>query len=399
MLYASKLRGVSTRQSMNVSCRRQNPHVKSCKSRALSSLDASLEPLAGTTPGSSIPWLFIAQVALGLPTALWAYKCLVLVIAQRKIIYLPYVPLGSRTQTLQDYRNAPQTARELSKLVCHKITAPSNAPTRWLRRPVTLQGLQVSYETTAERDPDLVVVYLQGNAGTPLVRMPVFRRILSRPQQQKASSERHGASVTIQAFAPRSYWLSTRATPTEHGILNDFAAAVRYARTRFPDANIVIYGHSLGAAAAIKLALEDVDLRRTVKGFIIENPLPSIPFMVRALYPQKWLPYHYLGRFAFDRWDARGALAAANADNLPPSLWIRSGRDEIIPAATSDGTDAVASMFADWQRCSPPQSRSTWLQVKDALHDNAFESRSWSDHVDIFLESIAQGSKIINKHV
>ncbi|KAK4047796.1 hypothetical protein OIV83_005138 [Microbotryomycetes sp. JL201] len=354
------------------------------RSRALSSLDASFEPLAGTTAGSSIPWLFIAQLALGLPTILWTYKCAVLVMFQRKIMYLPYVPLGSRKQTLDELSQSPHASTELAKLVCHQIATPSPAPTRWLRRPVELQGLRVAHEALGDREPQAVIVYLQGNAGTPLLRLPLFRRLLLNAQKEQGLG--HGSKSVILAFAPRSYWLSTRATPTETSILEDYSAAIKYARDRYPNAHITLYGHSLGGAAAIRLVLSRVDIKHSVGSLIIENPLPSIPYMVRALYPQKWLPYHYLGGFAFDRWDARGELAAYNNSDLPPALWIRSGKDEIIP--TWNG-DPVLSMFKDWQRCSRPADASAWLDIPDALHDTAFLSRSWNDRLAHFLNIVS----------
>jgi hypothetical protein len=129
--------------------------------------------------------------------------------------------------------------------------------------------------------------------------------------------------------------------------------------------------------------------------------------MVRSLYPQKWLPYHWLGPFAFDKWDAIGRLRRLASSSPPscspapssvaviPSLWIRSGRDEIIP---HDSEDGVKSMFADWVRATsssnPPDgaegSRSRWVEVEGALHDTAYLEGRWRDEVKGFLEEVAR---------
>ncbi|GAA5894926.1 uncharacterized protein JCM6883_002258 [Sporobolomyces salmoneus] len=60
----------------------------------------SNEPLAGTVGGDGVPILFLFEVIVGLPTVLWIYKCLMLVAMQRKIIYLPSVPPGTRHESL-----------------------------------------------------------------------------------------------------------------------------------------------------------------------------------------------------------------------------------------------------------------------------------------------------------
>lgn len=164
-------------------------------------------------------------------------------------------------------------------------------------------------------------------------------------------------------------------------------------------------------------------------GLILENPLPSIPYMVRALYPQRWLPYHYLGPFAFDRWDAISAIdqlaqrcdgQVAAAEPLPPTLWIRSGRDEIIPHGAGDG---VKRMYAGWASASgeaalvthngtdphhdqaPPRSvgearlrqveerrhglaEARWVNIPHALHDTAYMEKRWRDEIRRFVDMV-----------
>lgn len=237
--------------------------------------------------------------------------------------------------------------------------------------------------------------------------------------------------LAVIAFAPRSFWLSTRTTPTESSVLADYRAALEYARERHgPTARYVLYGHSLGGAASVllldKLPSPPFNSRRApdsisrphsdtaeprIAGLILENPLPSIPYMVKALYPQKWLPYHYLGFAAFDRWDAIGRLRSlANdrrskaAEKVVPSLWIRSGRDEIIPTGEEDG---VKEMYESWKKVAEGDQalngrdgrNARWVDVDGALHDTAYLERKWRDEVRSFLVDVAsQQDGEIEKH-
>lgn len=272
-----------------------------------------------------------------------------------------------------------------------------------------------------------------GNAGTPLLRAPLFRQLLRALPHPRLNSPSKtvsppSADITIFAFAPRSFWLSTSSTPTENTVLADYAAAFAYARRKFgDDAAYVLYGHSLGGAAAV-LLLEKLQQRpltststaaptssptpappSLVNGLILENPLPSIPYMVRALYPQRWLPYHWLGPFAFDKWDAIGRLRSlASSAFAPsfskrlssspslsfappttftlPSLWIRSSKDEIIPHGSEDG---VRLMHSDWVELAG-KSRTEWVDVEGALHDTAYTEGKWRTSVKGFLEEVGR---------
>lgn len=311
---------------------------------------------------------------------------------------------------------------------------------------------------TLARQVSLADCASTGNAGTPLLRAPLFRSLLRDPVPPRAASASSSPPlpplVTLLAIAPRTFWRSTRTTPTEPGVLADYAAALSHAyATHGPSARYVLYGHSLGGAAAVLLleqlyqapfapsscspdysaaatsphkALDKASTSRrvqdirapdraaslpTISGVILENPLPSIPHMVRALYPQRWLPYHYLGPFALDKWDALGRLergaapSAASASSAararaPDSLWIRSGRDEIIPGGEDDG---VRRMYDAWVRATQPVhsaregqvedeavgSRAKWVDMVGALHDTAYLERRWRDEIRSFLVDVA----------
>lgn len=368
----------------------------------------SNEPLAGTDGIGGPPWLFLLQVAVGLPFALWFYKvclllffdpdfsfrelipsgqnqCLLLVLLQRRIIYLPSVPPFTRSETLSP--PSPERSSQLSGLNWDVIDINSPGKSRWTRTPIQLKALKMSGPKPTfpvSKSPEttgIVILYLQGNAGTPLLRIPLFRSLLL-----PSTSVPSNRDLTIIAPAPRSFWLSTRTPPTENGVMEDYKAALEYVHSTFPQKKIVLFGHSLGGAAALLLAkeLETTNALSTEKsnvvGMILENPLPSIPYMVRSLYPQRWLPYHYLGPFAFDTWDAISASTAKNSSIK--TLWIKSGKDEIISG------DGVREMFERYGE----DGGKTWILIENALHDTAWSDRRWKIAVHAFLDDVQQGN-------
>ena len=119
--------------------------------------------------------------------------------------------------------------------------------------------------------------------------------------------------------------------------------------------------------------------------------------MVRALYPQRWLPYRYLGPFVRDKWDARAA-AAEIAHKLPQDLARRtmvlvSERDEVVPPVmgreifdvlrgSRDMTNEKGeAAVADGRR--EPLGR--FVVLEGALHEDAWRYRDWSGAMKQYL--------------
>lgn len=95
----------------------------------------------------------------------------------------------------------------------------------------------------------------------------------------------------------------------------------------------MLWGQSLGAGVAIAAAIADSRLMKpnaeedvmraetAIQGLVLETPFTSIRAMLLALYPQKWLPYSYLGLFLRNRWDSAAALRRIGSVTYqPPSL-------------------------------------------------------------------------------
>ncbi|KAH9978356.1 hypothetical protein BJV74DRAFT_780759 [Russula compacta] len=263
-------------------------------------------------------WLLLSAF-VGLPMALWAYK-----------VRSRYTPKGIHIEELSIPSSQPNTVR-LSTLL--------------LRR-----------RDVASSSPEHVVIYFQGNAGNPLHRLPVFATLLNAVP-----------SLTILAPAPRSYWTSSAARPTQAGLTADYAADNGVPNSPAP----------------------------AIHGLVLENAFTSVPDMLRALYPQRWLPYRYLGPFVRDRWDARAAAATTAHTFLRGlachAMVLVSERDEVVPhrwgGKYSDGAGAVVRPGAG--RTREPLGRLVVLE--GALHEDAWRHRDWSRVMKQYLEDLRRG--------
>jgi fermentation-respiration switch protein FrsA (DUF1100 family) len=86
-------------------------------------------------------------------------------------------------------------------------------------------------------------------------------------------------------------------------------------------ARLVYFGESLGAAVALRLAVE-----RPPAALVLRSPFASLAEVGRLHYP--WLPVSLLLADRFDAAGRAGRLAA-------PLLVVAGGRDRIVPPAHS----------------------------------------------------------------
>ncbi|KAG8719539.1 hypothetical protein FRC09_010977 [Ceratobasidium sp. 395] len=249
--------------------------------------------------------------------------------------------------------------------------------------------------------PPLIIMYLQGNAGNPLHRIPIFRLLVN------LLDDRPDLDILVVAVAPRSYWKSTNKAPSELGILSDYRATLDWISSSYPSSPIVLYGHSIGGSIAVKL-LSSIDTTPPssprVEGLVIENAFTSVPDMVRSLYPSRWLPYCYLGPLVWDRWDALAALRRPNGlfhpDTgtphsmgvsvlqrvvlSPPSILVlNSENDELVPPQMGERLFEAASATCSTSKYLPER---TIIQL--ALHDDAFTKRQWRNAMGGYLQKV-----------
>ncbi|MFC6672211.1 alpha/beta hydrolase [Marinobacterium aestuariivivens] len=149
------------------------------------------------------------------------------------------------------------------------------------------------------------LLFLHGNAGN-----------ISHRLDSLALFHELGLSVLIIDY--RGYGRSS-GSPNERGLYRDGEAALAYllGRLNVPASKILLFGRSLGAAVAARLAS-----RHSVGGLILESAFTSATDMAAELYP--WLPARLLVRY---RYDTARYLQGVTA----PVLIIHSRDDEIVP--------------------------------------------------------------------
>ena len=124
--------------------------------------------------------------------------------------------------------------------------------------------------------------------------------------------------VNILELDYRGYGKS-EGSPEEAGVYRDASAAYDYLveTRRFEPGNIIIYGHSLGGAAAVDLAS-----RRECGGLIVQSSFSSVKEMARRILRIPWLEYVLKTRF-----DSFEKIRRVRA----PILIVHGTLDEVIP--------------------------------------------------------------------
>jgi len=153
------------------------------------------------------------------------------------------------------------------------------------------------------------VLVLPGNAGNRADRAPLATALA-----------RAGLSVLLMDY--RGYG-GNPGRPTEQGLAADARAAQAWLASRPEVAadRIVYLGESLGAAVALRLALE-----RRPAALVLRSPFTSLTDVGRLHYP--YLPVRLLLAERYGSIELVGRLAA-------PLLVVAGGHDRTIPAAQS----------------------------------------------------------------
>jgi len=197
-----------------------------------------------------------------------------------------------------------------------------------------------------------VLLFFHGNAGNISHRLDSIRQFQDL-----------GLSVFIIDY--RGYGQSEGRT-TEKGIYRDADAAWRYLTESrgVVASDIVIFGRSLGASVASRLAIQHQPL-----ALILESSFTSVPDIAQDLYP--WLPVRWLSR-----------LSHATLDHVRdvhcPVLVVHSRDDEIIPFHHGEAIFASAN---------EPR---TLLAIR-GTHNDAFlrDERNYIEGLRAFLSGLS----------
>jgi fermentation-respiration switch protein FrsA (DUF1100 family) len=226
----------------------------------------------------------ILPVGLFALTPLWA--------GQRRMIYFPLREVP------------PPSAVGLDSAVAVVITTEDGV------------NLHAWFVPSRPAGPRFTVIVFNGNAGNRSHRATLAA----------ALAERGVASVL---FDYRGYG-ENPGVPSEEGLARD-ARAVRdqfAARADVDSARLVYFGESLGAAVALRLAIE-----RPPLALILRSPFTSLADIGRRHYPV--LPVHWMLRDRYPSLDLVGRLTR-------PVLVITGEEDEIVPLSYSERLYAAA---------------------------------------------------------
>lgn len=115
---------------------------------------------------------------------------------------------------------------------------------------------------------------------------------------------------------------ASEGVPNEQALLSDALAVFDQVKARQPGVSITVIGRSLGSGVASYVASQ-----RPVAKLALITPFDSMARVAQSHYP--WLPMRWLLQ---DRYESAQYLSNYNG----PVLVIRAGKDEVIPAASTD---------------------------------------------------------------
>lgn len=138
----------------------------------------------------------------------------------------------------------------------------------------------------------------------------------------------------VLAPAYRGYPGST-GSPSEHGLIADGTAALRFVEAAAPGAPILLHGHSLGAAVAVA-----VGERMRPLGLYLEAPFDSLLHLVQIRFPL--LPSALLR----DPWRSDLRIAGSSG----PVVVVHGDDDPVIPWTLAKRLSDLAGPAAQFHR-------------------------------------------------
>jgi fermentation-respiration switch protein FrsA (DUF1100 family) len=205
-----------------------------------------------------------------------------------------------------------------------------------------------------------VVLWLHGNAGN----------IADRVDQAAFMNDRLGVSSFLVDY--RGYGKSG-GSPTEKGLYQDATAALRWLLEvkGVEPSLIILYGHSLGSAVAVDLALGE---GKAAGGLVLESPFNSAKGMARMIY--HGLPVDLLMSLKLDNTGRIGKVTM-------PLLVIHGVNDVTIPFAMGKEVFDAAHepkvflpvVGADHSDCYIFGGERYWSAWRDLIKGSAERSR------------------------
>ncbi|MGN6748502.1 MAG: alpha/beta hydrolase [Xanthobacteraceae bacterium] len=160
-----------------------------------------------------------------------------------------------------------------------------------------------------------VILYFHGNGGALRFRVERFRRLIAD-------------GIGLVALEYRGYG-GLAGSPSEDGLIADAQAAYRFAATRYPAQQLVLWGESLGSGVAVAIAAE-----RPAGRVILEAPFTSAVAVGAQHY--WYLPVSLLMKDQF-RSDTRIGKVTA------PVMIMHGVHDRVVPYAMGEQLFDIAN--------------------------------------------------------
>jgi pimeloyl-ACP methyl ester carboxylesterase len=300
------------------------------------------------------PFILVPGVFVGLLVGHWIHKCLLMVLFQNKIIYMPSLPPGSRRERLEDYSKTwAGVSWKETKIKSLDGTKLSVA----VARPDISSAAQVNRKK-------VVVLYFQGNGASIPPRTPMLSNIL------RAAAKDSPHDWVLLALSYRGYWTSS-GRAHQKGIEQDAQAFVDWAVQTYgqnaENTELILWGQSIGSGVAAYAASKHLEPEATgvtrISRLVLETPFVSIKSMLAAIYPDWWVPYKHLWPFLRSWWDSEEALRKIAGSPHPPKvLMVVASGDEIVPRVQADQLETL---------CKDLRLNVTRHDILGALHTQA----------------------------
>ncbi|KAI9491891.1 Alpha/Beta hydrolase protein [Zychaea mexicana] len=281
-----------------------------------------------------------------------------LVLFQSKLIYMGYIPPGSRHERFT-------SDKAIGGLSITEQTV-------WTPDKKQLRGFAVERSDVKQKEEQQqpIIIYFQGNAGNMIHRLDLFNTMLKAVP-----------NATIVGICYRGFG-SSSGRASERGLRIDAQTILNHVCSTYDSADnnsskrkrpIYLYGHSLGGAVAIGLlAASNPEKQHRIHGLIIENTYTSIQAMVQALYP-RYTPYPFIAKyFLWNHWPSLEHISKIKT----PILLLSSEKDEIVPpdhmhqlydAASKSNSSTTIAKFRK-------STHMDMYQVEPALYKSALSS-------------------------
>ena len=159
------------------------------------------------------PFILVPGVFVGLLIGHWIHKCLLMVLFQNKIIYMPSLPPGSRREKLDDY------SKTWAGVSWKEIKIKSLDRTKL---SVAVAKPEDSFVAAHVKQKKVIVLYFQGNGASIPPRTPMLSNML------RAAAKDSPHDWTLLALSYRGYWTSS-GRAHQRGIEKDAQAFVNWA--------------------------------------------------------------------------------------------------------------------------------------------------------------------------